>query len=61
MKNERQAYLKLAKQAGAAQVARMPDGTLACSGRDGQLAEPVEYDDCSDSFEWSTYVQDRNP
>lgn len=44
-RSERQALAELAKKAGAAQVARMADGTLAMSGRDGQLAEPIEYDE----------------
>jgi hypothetical protein len=43
-RNEREAFAELAQQAGAAQVARMADGTLACSGRDGQLAGSIEYD-----------------
>jgi len=45
IRNERKAWQHLAREAGAAQVARMADGTIACSGRDGQLAEPIECDD----------------
>lgn len=45
LRSERAAYAALAREAGAAEVRRGPDGTLQFCGRSGPLAEPVEYDD----------------
>jgi len=44
-RNEREALAALAREAGAAEAARMPDGTIAMSGRTGALLDPIEYDD----------------